>query len=314
MRNSLILLVLTATILYSAPDDTSKSSYKLGAGDQILVQVVELPEFGNHPYRVDPDGTVGLPLLGRVRAEGLSLAQFESELTTGLKRQVIEPHLTATLAEPRSQPVSVMGAVNNPGTQQLVGRKTLFDILASAGGPKPDAGNLVTVTRLTSEGSLPLPNAVEDPTTRRITATVRLRDIVDLRDPSSNIVVQPHDEISVPRGQLLYVIGNVKKPGGFTFSEGRSMSALEALSMAEGLAPNASAKSARILRKTGTDGTSRDQIPIDLKKILDGKLEDVQLSADDILFVPDNVSRRVTTKTLETALSTISGIAIWRGF
>jgi protein involved in polysaccharide export with SLBB domain len=90
------------------------------------------------------------------------------------------------------------------------------------------------------------------------------------------------------------------------------VSALEALSMAEGFAPNAAAGSARILRRT-SETDAREQIPIDLKKILAGKAKDMQLSPDDILYVPDNTTRRVTTKTLETALATISGIVIWRG-
>jgi polysaccharide export outer membrane protein len=205
-----------------------------------------------------------------------------------------------------------MGAVNTPGMQQIQGPKTLFDALAAAGGLKPEAGEVITITRQASEGPLNLPNERKDPADGRTTADVKVRDIVELRDPRMNILVRTHDEISVSRGTLLYVIGNVHKPGGFTVLQGHAVSALEALSMAEGLAPNASPRGARILRRT-SETEAREQIPVDLKKILAGKTKDVRLSPDDILYVPDNTTRRITTKTLETALATVSGLIIWRG-
>jgi polysaccharide biosynthesis/export protein len=308
MKNLYYVLIIAAIGTLCASDKSE--SYVLGPGDSISVQVDGLPEFGNTPHRIDADGTVGLPLLGRVRAEGLTLARFEASIATSLKSQVLDPRVVASVTQFRNEPVSVIGAVNNPGTQDLTGPKTLFDVLAAAGGPKQDAGETVTITRQMREGQLQLPNATADPATGRTTAVVSLRDLVDLRSPAANIAVRPYDQIAVPRASVVYVIGNVRKAGGFTLTQGRSMSALEALSLAEGLSPNASPKSARILRKQG--GT-RVQIPVNLKKILDGKSKDVQLAADDILFVPDNLSRKITTKTLEVAMNTISGVVIWRG-
>src|SRR5512146_717663 len=127
------LVILSVACLAAAPQKPERG-YVLGPGDQVLLQVVELPEFGSHPYRVDNDGGVGLPLVGRIRASGLTLEQFESKLTETLKKQVIEPHVVASIAEPRSQPVSVIGSVNNPGTRQVQGPTTLFDAIAGAGG------------------------------------------------------------------------------------------------------------------------------------------------------------------------------------
>lgn len=289
------------------------AGYILGANDQISVDVVELPEFNSKSYRVDEDGTVSLPLIGRVRAAGLTLRQFESEVETQLRRQVRNPHLVTNLVETRSQAVSVMGAVNTPGIQQLQGTRSLFDVLAAAGGLKQEAGDVITVTRQADEGTLDLPGAVRDPATGRTTAEVKVRDLLQLRDSHANITVLPHDEISVPKAQVIYVIGNVRKAGGFTISEGRSVSVLEALSLAEGLAADASPAHARILRRNGAKVTDRERIPVDLKKILNGKVEDVALQPEDILFVPDNVTKRASTRALETALQTLSGVIIWRG-
>jgi polysaccharide biosynthesis/export protein len=289
------------------------AGYVLGANDQISVDVVELPEFNSRSYRVDNDGTVSLPLIGRVQAAGLTLSEFEQAVRTSLMKQVRNPHMVANLIETRSQAVSVMGEVNSPGIQQLQGTRRLFDVLAAAGGVKQDAGDVITVTRQPEEGPLNLPQAARDPSTGRFTAEVKVRDVLDLKDPHANITVQPHDEISVPRARILYVIGNVRKAGGFTLSQGRSVSALEALSLAEGLAPSAAPARARILRRGDLAVADRQQIPIDLKKILAGKANDVPLKPDDILFIPDNVSRRVSIRALEMTVQTVSGIVIWRG-
>jgi polysaccharide export outer membrane protein len=295
------------------PAKPAPPGYVLGANDQISVDVVELPEFNSKSYRVDPDGTVSLPLLGRVQAAGLTLSQFETQVQKQLERQVRHPHLVTNLVETRSQGVSVIGAVNTPGVQQLQGAHTLFDVLAGAGGLKPEAGDVITVTRQGGQPPLDLPGAVRDPVSGRTTAAVKIKDLVDKRDPHVNFTVAPHDEISVPKAQVVYVIGNVQKAGGFTISEGREVSALEALSLAQGLAPNASASHARILRRNANGGIDRQEIAVDLKKILDGKTKDVALLPDDILFIPDNVPRKVTTRVLETAVQTISGVVIWRG-
>ena len=315
-----ILIAAGACVAVSGTDDLanpgakSTSQYVLGPNDQISVEVVELPEFNNRSYRIDADGSVSLPLIGRVPAAGLTVAQFQTALEGRLKSQVRNPHVVTGMIEVRSQPVSVMGSVNNPGTEMLQGPKTLFDVLAMAGGLKPDAGDVIKITRQPDEGHLALANAVVDPATGTTTAEVNVRDVVDLRDAGANIAVRPHDAISVPRAQVIYVIGNVRKAGGFALSQNRRVSALEALSLAEGMSPNAAPQSARIARRVPGNTTSRQQIPVDLKRILAGKAEDVTLLPDDILYIPDNAARRTTGKILETALATASGLVIWRGF
>lgn len=308
------LLAVVAAGIHWAADTPAVSSpgYVLGPDDQISVTVAELPEFNGKSYRIDHDGTVSLPLIGRVQAGGLTLAQLEANLYKAVQKQVLTPHLTANVVEPRIRPVSVMGAVNNPSIQQMQGDKTLFDVIAGAGGLKIDAGDTIKITRRISEGPLGLPNEVADAESGRSSATVNVRDVVELRDPQANIRVRAHDEISIARGPVLYVLGNVHKPGGFTITQGKTVYALEALSLAEGFSPNAAPGNARILRRNEAL-SSRQQIPINLKKVLAGKEQDVQLNPEDILFIPDNTSRRAITKMMETALTTISGVIVWRG-
>jgi polysaccharide export outer membrane protein len=134
-----------------------------------------------------------------------------------------------------------------------------------------------------------------------------------MRSPSSNIAIRPHDEVFVTPARVLYVIGNVKKPGGFTLSGKRRVSTLEALSLAEGFSPDAAPKSARILRRANDADLTRKQIPVNLKRILSGKEEDIALYPDDILFVPDSKTKKIMARTAEAALATVSGLIIWRG-
>ncbi|MCU1335627.1 MAG: polysaccharide export protein [Bryobacterales bacterium] len=310
-----ILLAATCLLAYAWTPDTpakeASGSYILGPNDQISVDVIELPELNGKSYRIDSGGSVSLPLVGRLQAAGMTLTQFEEALTVRLKTQVRNPHLVTGLIETRSQPVSVMGLVSTPGTQQLSGSKTLFDVLSMAGGLKPEAGDVIKITRVRSEGPLPLPQAVEDPVTGTYTAEVNVRDVVELRDQKANILVRPHDAISVSRAQVIYVVGDVHKPGGFPLAQRHTLSAVEALSLAEGPTVTASTQHARILRVSATGNPIRDHIPIDLKKILAGKAPDIQLQAEDVLFVPDNTVKRATTRAAETALSTLSGLIIW---
>ena len=263
-------------------------NYLLGPNDQIAIQVLEVPEIQARTYRVNSDGTVDIPLAGTVHVGGLTLAQARAQLESSLRAQVKDPHVSLSLLDIKSQPVSILGAVASPGTQQIEGSKSLFDVLAGAGGLKPDAGDTVIITRQKDEGPLNLPNASVDPATGRTTALVSVHELVDLRSPAVNIAIRPHDEVFVAPGKVLYVIGNVRKPGGFTLSGKRGVSALEALSLAEGFAPDAAPKSARILRRTSDADLTRKQIPVNLKRILSGKAEDVALYPDDILFVPDS--------------------------
>src|SRR5262249_47611301 len=150
-----------------------------------------------------------------------------------------------------------------------------------------------------SQGPLPLPHASKDLQTGDSIAEVNIRDVVELRDPKVNILVRPHDEISVSQAEVVYVVGDVHKPGGFTLSRRKTVSAVEALSLAEGPLTTAAPQHARILRAGDGDST-RKQIPIDMKKILSGKAPDVELQPQDVLFIPDNTAKRASIRAAET--------------
>jgi polysaccharide export outer membrane protein len=133
--------------------------------------------------------------------------------------------------------------------------------------------------------------------------------LLEARDPAANITIEPGDVITVPKGKMIYVVGDVKRAGGFVIGENDSLTVLKAISLAEGLNGTADSAHARILRSTGAGQHSEE--PFDVRKLLAGKTQDVPLRADDILFIPSSTSKKVASRVLEAAIATGTGIAIW---
>jgi polysaccharide export outer membrane protein len=287
------------------------STYVLGPDDQILIQGPEADEIVNKPYRVDPEGEVSLPLIGRIRAAGLTVRQFEEEVNHRLQKYIRQPQLVVSIVEFRSQPVSVVGAVNQPGTQQLQGRKTLMQMISMVGGFRADAGHTVKITRDLQWGPIPLPNATVDAIGKYSVAEVNLPDLLDAKNPRANILIMPNDLITVPPAETVYVIGDVKKAGGFMVNERTNMSVLQALAMAEGISATSDAKHSRIIHRTA-EGTEPNETLINVKSILAGKSPDITLNGGDILFIPGSLSKKAGLRTVEAAIQTATGIAIWR--
>lgn len=287
-------------------------SYVLGPGDQFTTEIADLEELNGKTHRIDTDGTVTLPLVHRIQAAGLTIPEFESALDDRLTSELKEPHITITVTETLSQPVTVMGFVNTPGVQRMRSSQSLAEVLAQAGGLRPDAGYRVTVTRRLNVGDLPIPGAKRDDSTHVTTGEVSVADILEARNPAANISILPYDVITVPRAKIVYVVGEVRKTGGFTLEQRTSMSIIQAIALAEGTTPTAAKNRAMILRQA-PGAPTRSEIPVDINKVMSGKLADVSLQADDILFIPNSLTKVIRGRALESAISTAAGVLIWRG-
>ena len=296
----------------AAPASSKPTNYKLGPEDEIVINVLDAAEIGNRPVRIDATGFITVPMVGRVQASGQTLEEFESTLTERLKVYIKEPIVTVSIQTFRSQPVTVLGSVVQPGTHQLEGRKTLIEVIAKAGGIRTDAGYSIKISRRMEFGRLPLPNAVVDPSGETSSAEVGLKGITEARKPEDNIVIMPNDVINVPRGELVYVVGSVKQPGGFVLAERDTISLMQAVAMAGGLAPANKAKNSRIIRPKDKD--TPEEIAVDLRKILDGKEKGIALKANDILYVPDSYAKGALQRAGDTAIQAITGIMIYRPF
>jgi polysaccharide export outer membrane protein len=278
-----------------------RSTYLLGPDDQIVLHVSDAPELSDKPVRIDANGEIKLPMVGRVEASGLTPQQLEAELVRRLKVYLENPDVSVTVGELRSQPVSVIGAVGSPGLHQLEGHKTLIEILALAGGLRSDAGPDAKITRHLQWGRIPLPDAKDDSSGHFSVAQINLRSLMQAKNPEQNIAIFPEDVISVPQAEMVYVLGDVTKTGPVPLTEGDRMSVLEAVSTSGGVLRTASPGKAKILRPV-SGSTRRRELPVDLKKIQAGQADDVQLLAGDILFVPGSTAKRASIRAAEAAI------------
>ncbi len=294
-----------------AASETGNPDYVLGPGDSVSIHVGDIEEIPDKPVRIDPNGFIDLPLAGHFQASGLTLENFKTTLAGRLRKYITDPEISVALTDNQSRPVSVIGSVNTPGVHQLQGPKRLIEVISLAGGVKPDAGFKVVVTREAAWGKIPLPDAKMDPSGRFSTAVVSLDSLLNASDPTENIPVEPNDVISIPKAEVVYVTGQVRRSGGFPLSSHQSMSLLQAISLAEGLAPDAQSKKARILRPTEGDRSKVTDIPVDVRSILEGKAPDVQLFANDVLFVPNSAAKTATRRTIDTVLQGAVGLAIY---
>jgi polysaccharide biosynthesis/export protein len=296
---------------YTTPARTqTPTNYVLGPEDQITVRIFAADDIPDRPAQIDASGNVTLPMIGKVHAGGLSVDQFQAELTQAYKKYFKDPQVTVQVTDFRSQPVSVAGNVNTPGVVQLRGNRNLMEVIGQAGGLRADAGDSVLITRNLSEGQIPIPGAFTDPTGKYSVAHVNIRDVMSGKSPQSNIMIKPHDVITVPRARMVYVLGDVTRPGGYVMTENENMSLTQAVALAGGWSSNAALRSARVLRTTG--GPEREQIPANIKKIMSNKAPDLQLRPDDILYVPNSVTKQATARGLEAAIGIGTGLLIWR--
>jgi polysaccharide export outer membrane protein len=283
----------------------------LGPGDVLSVKAAEADEVNSPAVRIDTSGFLNLPLVGRLQAAGMSIEALEAEIGNRLRAYVKRPEVTVSVVEYHSQPVSILGSVANPGVHQVQGHKSLAEVIALAGGLRQDAGYSVRITRRAEWGPIPLPNAAFDPTKQFSIAEVSTRSLLGASNPRENIQIQPDDIITVPRAEMIYIQGQVRRPGGYVLRDSEHMSVLVAVSLAEGLDRTAAPHSARILRVVSGQ-THRAELSVDLKRILDGKAPDFMLEADDILYVPSSLSKTVSLRTIESAVQIGTGLAIVR--
>jgi polysaccharide export outer membrane protein len=310
--------------------------YRIGPEDVLNVNVFEAQEL-NREVRVSAGGQISLPLLGSVRAAGLTPRELEFVLQELLHRTYMkDPHVSVFVREVQSHPVSVMGAVRRPGVFQIRGSKTLLEVLSLAEGLADDAGETVIILRgaglsdetgpgidqssVTDQSPSHADSAsdvqlVSSPPNDNRSASenavqVNLKDLLESADSRNNPFVRPGDIVKVTRAGVVYVIGEVRKPGGFALKSNERISVLQALALSEGLTRTAAKGSAQIIRTDRQSG-ERKETPIDLGKILAGRAPDPALEPKDIVFVPNSAAKATFGRGAEVAAQTLAGLLIF---
>jgi polysaccharide biosynthesis/export protein len=265
----------------------------IGAGDLLEMSVFDTPELSGK-LRVSNAGDVILPLVGAVHVAGLDAVDLQN-----LIRQKFidggflkDPQVTVFVVEYATQGVTVLGEVRTPGVYPALGTHKLVDYISFAGGLTPLAGAHVTITRVSHP---------DDPEQVRISSK-------GVSKPLNNPEIFPGDSIFVEKTGLIYVIGDVVRPGGFPMDNDEHLTILQALALAQGTTYAAKKSSTKIIRTTPQ---GHETIPIDLKKIFASKAVDELLQDNDILFVP-NSSAKTALKNTESILPIAASATIYR--
>ena len=275
------------------PKDNSEpaATVKLGTGDLIEVNVYNVPELTTKA-RVSSAGDVYLPLIDYVHVDGLTQEEAQTLIEKRLSDGgfVRNPHVTIFVDEAASQGVAVLGEVSKPGIYPDVADHRLYEIISEAGGFTSSASRNIAILRQNQTEPV------------RVTLPRNLAD-----NTSGNIEIMPGDTITVPRAPIIYVVGDVGKPSGLLVDNG-TLTVLQALALAGGTNRTAKLGGARVIRK-GPAGVT--EMKIEIKKMLEAKIPDITLQADDILFIPVSGTRVLGARSFEAAMSMATMVGIY---
>ena len=313
MLKILLSLLICATMLaqvhpgvMSEAGMTNLPEQRIGANDLLAVSVYDAPEL-TRTVRVSAEGMIRLPMLKEsIPIQGLLPREVEEQIALALEAEqiLVSPVVTVTIVEYHSRPISVAGAVRRPLTFQANTTVTLLDAITKAEGLSTAAGPEILVSS-TQTG--------RDGETVSLVQRVPVKELIDNADAEFNIKLHGGEEIRVPEAGMVYVVGNVNRPGSFPVQDASGTSVFKMLALSEGLARYAS-KQAYIYRQEAGTG-SKNEIEIPLRKIMERRAPDVPLQANDILYVPDNRTKRTRLSALEKIISfgstTASGLLIW---
>jgi polysaccharide export outer membrane protein len=282
-----------------APANASSSSsgaprLRIGPGDEADVTVYGLPELSQH-IRVSSAGEISYPLIGTLKVAGLSSeeaqALIEKKLVDG--NFLKNPHVTFYVKDYTSDGVTVLGEVAKPGTYSILTARRVFDSFLAAGGLTVRAGNTVTIAHKDNARQPQVLALTSDPA----------------QSVQNNVELQPGDTVVVSRAGIVYVVGEVTRPGGFVMENRSIMSLTQVVAMAAGPTRLASLSHVRLLRRT-PEGLKTSEI--DYKKIILTKTPDIPLMAEDIVFVPPSRGKMAAGQGASSMLQMITSLAIYR--
>jgi polysaccharide biosynthesis/export protein len=242
-------MICFAFVALLAAGAGAQSDYVVGANDVLNISVYDQADLTGK-FKVEADGTLTFPLIGRVKAAGATLRALEDELKARLADGYLRnPQVSVSMDEFRSQRIFVMGEVRAPGTYQMSGDMTIIEILSRAGGLAQGSADEILIVRPTRTAGGPITPDDAD-------ATVLKVNVRELQSGalSQNIALKDGDTIVVPRAQLVYVFGQVRMPGAYGIEKGTTV--LQALSLAGGVTERGSTGRIKIVRTV--DGKTKE--------------------------------------------------------
>ncbi len=280
-----------------APASAAQSSKSMPApiapGDFLDVSEYRTPEF-HSAVRVSANGTITLPMIGEIVVSQMDepAAAHAIEAALLAKGMLLHPLVSVLVTTYAGQDVSVLGEVGRPGVYPYTFHHRLLDLISAASGLSPNAGRLVNIF-----------HHGDSKTAHPVVLDPSGTDTASDHNPE----LSPGDTVQVSRAGLVYVVGDVIRPGGFAVDPVQGLTVVQALSLAWGPSQNANVKAVLIREEKG----GRTMISLNLKRMLRGQDPDQLVQDRDILYVPDSVAKNLLNRTLESAIQSTIGVTIY---
>jgi polysaccharide export outer membrane protein len=253
----------------------AQGGYRIGPRDLVEVRVFEVPDL-NVQRRVSEGGAINLPLIGDVAIAGQTEAEVAQSLKTLLESKYVQrASVDFKVLEFRSRPISIIGAIKQPGNLGFSGHWTLLEAITAAGGLAENHGNVLYVLRRSDSG---LADQI----------AIELDDLLVRADPRVNVPLFANDLINIPSAVevTIYCLGEVARPGALTFKSTERITLLAAISRAGGLTDRSSKRI--LIKRAATATATASEIEADYKRILAGKAPDVDLRQGDVIVVKES--------------------------
>jgi polysaccharide export outer membrane protein len=270
---------------------------RIGPGDLIEVTMFANSDLSGR-YRVNEMGDIVVPLIGRVHVAGMTADEAATTIEKlYVEGQILLPansHATVFITEYATQGITINGEVRAPGVYPALGVHKLNDLIAGAGGITPLAASHIVITHRDDPGN---------PTTVEYNPSA-LKPII------ADVQIFPGDSILVPRAGVVYVAGNVVRPGAYVLDGRRALTVEEAIALSGGGGHASALKRVQLVR-TMADGR-KEAITIPVNMIFKGKAPDVALLDGDILYVPTSNARLVTEQAITSALGIGTSVLVYK--
>jgi uncharacterized protein involved in exopolysaccharide biosynthesis/protein involved in polysaccharide export with SLBB domain len=268
----------------------------IGPGDLLQVSEEHSPEI-HETVRVSGAGVVTLPLAGAVPVGGLDEISAAHAIETALsdRGMLLHPQVTVLVTAYAGQDVSVLGEVVRPGIYTYSVHHRLLDLISSASGLSANAGRLVTIT-----------HRDDTKTTQPVALDPAGTDTAVDHNPE----LLPGDTVQVSRAGLVYIVGDVVRPGAFPVDPMQTTTLVQALTLAWGPGQNAALNKAVLIRE---QQGSRTVTTLNLKRMLRGLDPDMPIRDRDIVFVPNSMAKNLWNRTMESVIQSTAGVSIYAG-
>ncbi len=301
-----LLLLPAFAVAQTAVPSTEKGDALLGPDDSITVLVLNCEEISKE-WQIGATGDVSFPLIGRLHLAGLTREHAEALIAGKLARYVKDPQVTVHTTTLRSRPFTVAGAVEKPGRYQMSSPTTLLDALVLAGGPK-NAGSTVMVKRSMAAGPIQAPGVKVDKDGEYALVEFDLKSVMDGPNgpaPVADFQLQPLDVVTVSPStapRLVHIVGEVARPGAIELVTQETMSLMKLIAVAGGLTNTASTGNALIMH-INADGIQTATGVVNVKRIMQGKVKDLDLIAGDIVLIPSSRVKSLSSMLTSTGMN-----------